>query len=84
MGFSIKQSAKDFIGYDEQVASAASSTHSLKNLTRDLDKKGVEYIKRLFPFTKWIMHYNLTWALGDLIAGLTVGMVVGKSSFYYD
>lgn len=39
MVFSLKQSAKDFIGYDEQVASAASSTHSLKNLTRDLDKK---------------------------------------------
>lgn len=24
------------------------------------------------------MHYNLTWAIGDLIAGLTVGMVVGE------
>lgn len=39
MVFSLKQSAKDFIGYDDQVAAAASSSHSLKNLTRDLDKK---------------------------------------------
>jgi len=27
------------------------------------------YFKELFPFLGWIFHYNLTWALGDFIAG---------------
>jgi len=27
------------------------------------------YFKELFPFWGWIFHYNLTWLLGDLIAG---------------
>lgn len=27
------------------------------------------YIKQLFPFWSWIFHYNLTWLLGDFIAG---------------
>lgn len=27
------------------------------------------YIKNLFPFTHWIMHYNLQWLYGDLVAG---------------
>lgn len=27
------------------------------------------YFKELFPFWNWIFHYNLTWLLGDVIAG---------------
>lgn len=27
------------------------------------------YVYRLFPFISWIGKYNLTWGLGDLIAG---------------
>lgn len=27
------------------------------------------YIRSLFPFWNWIFHYNLTWLLGDIIAG---------------
>lgn len=29
----------------------------------------VAYLKELFPFVGWIFHYNLTWLLGDFIAG---------------
>lgn len=28
-----------------------------------------DYFTDLFPFVKWIFHYNLTWLLGDIIAG---------------
>lgn len=28
-----------------------------------------KYLKELFPFWNWIFHYNLTWLLGDIIAG---------------
>lgn len=27
------------------------------------------YLRSLFPFWSWIFHYNLTWLLGDIIAG---------------
>ena len=29
----------------------------------------VRYLRELFPFIGWIFHYNLTWLLGDIIAG---------------
>ena len=29
----------------------------------------LNYFKTLFPFLGWIFHYNLTWLLGDVIAG---------------
>lgn len=29
----------------------------------------LQYFIRLFPFLKWIQHYNLQWFLGDLTAG---------------
>jgi sodium-independent sulfate anion transporter 11 len=28
-----------------------------------------KYLRELFPFWNWIFHYNLTWLLGDIIAG---------------
>ena len=34
--------------------------------TRDT---AVNYFKSLFPFTAYILHYNLQWLLGDIIAG---------------
>ncbi|KAF2807014.1 sulfate permease [Mytilinidion resinicola] len=41
------------------------------------------YIISLFPFWKWIFHYNLTWLLGDIIAGVTVGFVVIPQGMAY-
>ncbi|KAG6033867.1 hypothetical protein E4U41_006776 [Claviceps citrina] len=41
------------------------------------------YIKRLFPFIDWIGKYNLTWFIGDLIAGVTVGAVVVPQGMAY-
>lgn len=33
-------------------------------------RKGiVAYLRELFPFVNWIFHYNLTWLMGDIIAG---------------
>jgi sodium-independent sulfate anion transporter 11 len=29
----------------------------------------LSYLRELFPFVNWIFHYNLTWLLGDFIAG---------------
>ncbi|KAI1121325.1 sulfate permease [Nemania abortiva] len=41
------------------------------------------YVYSLFPFLQWIFHYNLTWLLGDLIAGITVGFVVVPQGMAY-
>ncbi|KAH6634618.1 sulfate transporter family-domain-containing protein [Chaetomium sp. MPI-SDFR-AT-0129] len=43
----------------------------------------VRYLHELFPFLGWIFHYNLTWLLGDFIAGLTVGFVVVPQGMAY-
>lgn len=29
-----------------------------------------DYFFSLFPFLNWILHYNLQWLVGDLVAGL--------------
>lgn len=41
------------------------------------------YIYNLFPFLKWITKYNLTWLIGDLVAGITVGAVVVPQGMAY-
>jgi sodium-independent sulfate anion transporter 11 len=33
----------------------------------------LNYLNTLFPFLGWIFHYNLTWLLGDVIAGESRG-----------
>jgi sodium-independent sulfate anion transporter 11 len=30
------------------------------------------YVKSLFPFLSWIFHYNFSWLLGDVIAGMII------------
>ena len=42
-----------------------------------------QYVIGLFPFTKWILRYNLQWLLGDLVAGITVGAVVIPQGMAY-
>ena len=41
------------------------------------------YFYSLFPFLKWIHRYNLQWATGDLIAGITIGAVVVPQGMSY-
>ncbi|KAI1105119.1 sulfate permease [Jackrogersella minutella] len=43
----------------------------------------LRYLYHLFPFLHWITRYNLTWFIGDLIAGTTVGAVVVPQGMAY-
>ncbi|KAG8894847.1 hypothetical protein FRB99_000951 [Tulasnella sp. 403] len=43
----------------------------------------VDYVRRLFPIFSWIRRYNLGWLSGDLIAGLTVGMILIPQGMSY-
>lgn len=42
-----------------------------------------DYLISLFPIAQWILHYNLRWLTGDLIAGITVGVVLVPQSMSY-
>ncbi|EFY86576.1 sulfate permease II [Metarhizium acridum CQMa 102] len=43
----------------------------------------INYFVNLFPFVRWIGKYNLTWLIGDLVAGITVGAVVVPQGMAY-
>lgn len=43
----------------------------------------LRYARNTFVFTQWLPHYNLTWMVGDCIAGLTVGFVVIPQAMAY-
>jgi sodium-independent sulfate anion transporter 11 len=43
----------------------------------------LNYLKKLFPITTWIGRYNYTWLVGDVLAGLTIGMIVVPQSLAY-
>ncbi|KAE9964397.1 hypothetical protein EG328_010485 [Venturia inaequalis] len=46
-------------------------------------KQVIHYFSSLFPFSRWIFSYNLRWLLGDIIAGITVGLVVIPQGMAY-
>ena len=41
------------------------------------------YLLSLFPILQWILHYNGRWLYGDLVAGITVGIVLVPQSMSY-
>ncbi|KAJ1998846.1 hypothetical protein GGI06_006181, partial [Coemansia sp. S85] len=45
--------------------------------------KAVTYVQSLFPIFTWIYRYNWTWFLGDMVAGVTVGVVVIPQGMAY-
>ncbi|KAJ3041220.1 hypothetical protein HDV00_009758 [Rhizophlyctis rosea] len=61
----------------EQFKSSASS------FGRNLPSHAKNYVKELFPIFGWLPRYNRTWLAGDVIAGLTVGMIVIPQALSY-
>ncbi|ORZ01515.1 sulfate transporter family-domain-containing protein [Syncephalastrum racemosum] len=49
----------------------------------DLPHHIQSYLISLFPIATWIHRYNLTWLIRDIIAGVTVGIVVVPQSMGY-
>lgn len=79
---------KAVIGYNDTEANRlgvpyVSSYDWLRDLVQSPGSRAVDYLDSIFPFTKWILSYNLQWFIGDLIAGLTVGLVVVPQSLSY-
>ncbi|CAG8575183.1 2023_t:CDS:2 [Paraglomus brasilianum] len=57
--------------------------NKLDDVRTDFPRYITEYFLSLFPIVTWIRRYNLTWLLGDIIAGLTVGAVVIPQGMAY-
>ncbi|KAJ2796374.1 hypothetical protein H4R20_005550 [Coemansia guatemalensis] len=65
------------------VEPVASSKEWVKENVIPTRAAAATYAKSLFPFFSWIHRYNGTWFLGDLIAGITVGVVVIPQGMAY-
>ncbi|CAO3586888.1 unnamed protein product [Absidia cylindrospora] len=67
-----------FVDY-EQVSYKEETQIFFKNLPRYTQ----DYLVGLLPIASWIGRYNLMWLVRDLIAGITVGIVVVPQSMAY-
>ncbi|KAM5347993.1 hypothetical protein ACJ41O_007817 [Fusarium nematophilum] len=43
----------------------------------------IQYVQGLFPSASWVPRYGLSWLLGDVIAGITIGLVVVPQAMAY-
>ena len=43
----------------------------------------VPYVASFFPLTTWIGRYNTRWLAGDVVAGITLGLVVVPQALSY-
>ncbi|GAB1316583.1 Photosystem I iron-sulfur center [Madurella fahalii] len=83
-GIDPNESLDDYTSYDD--GSYTEAEPSTKEFLLELFPtiSGItNYLKELFPFLGWIFHYNVTWLLGDIIAGVTVGFVVVPQGMAY-
>ncbi|KAI8366382.1 sulfate transporter family-domain-containing protein [Choanephora cucurbitarum] len=58
-------------------------TDQLKYGIKQLPRMAQTYVKNLFPIVDWLPSYNMTWFSGDILAALTVGILVIPQSLAY-
>ncbi|KAI1790789.1 sulfate permease [Ganoderma leucocontextum] len=78
-----KSYGKRIIGQSEQPVPVVSVKDWTRNLSRSPGRDALRYVESLFPIFGWITRYNFGWLYGDVIAGLTVGIVVVPQSMSY-
>ncbi|KAI8928398.1 sulfate transporter family-domain-containing protein [Entophlyctis helioformis] len=66
--------------YPSQLSTFLSSASSL---ARNAPRNSVAYVSSLFPIATWLPKYNTNWFSGDLIAGLTVAIIVIPQALAY-
>ncbi|TRM58068.1 sulfate permease [Schizophyllum amplum] len=80
---SAKKFGKRVIAYPEEAVPVISTTDWFRERSFDPRVAVVDYLSSLFPIFGWISRYNLGWLSGDVIAGLTVGMVLVPQGMSY-
>ncbi|KLO18575.1 high affinity sulfate permease [Schizopora paradoxa] len=80
---SVKNFAKATVGHKDGVVPTVTTEDWARSVYRDPKKFVVDYFVTLFPILGWIGRYNFGWLTGDLIAGITVGIVLVPQSMSY-
>ncbi|WFD33427.1 hypothetical protein MCUN1_000240 [Malassezia cuniculi] len=80
--------AKRIVGYEDTEAKRlgipmVGISDFAKEYGSNPKQSVIDYIESLFPLRRWILSYNLNWLTGDLIAGITVALVVVPQSMSY-
>ncbi|KDQ59482.1 hypothetical protein JAAARDRAFT_713540 [Jaapia argillacea MUCL 33604] len=83
MASSVKKVGKKIVAYPEEQVPVVSVGDWVRDLSKNPKQDFIHYLRSLFPILGWIHRYNLGWLTGDVIAGLTVGMVVVPQSMSY-
>ncbi|KAJ3572486.1 hypothetical protein NP233_g3043 [Leucocoprinus birnbaumii] len=79
----VKDTAKKIVHYPEQLTEDISTKEWLSQFWTNPLPHFRDYLLSLFPIMKWIPRYNLGWLYGDIIAGLTVGIVLVPQAMSY-
>ncbi|KAJ3908432.1 sulfate transporter family-domain-containing protein [Lentinula edodes] len=83
MATSAKELGKKIIGYPERVVPVVTVKDWFSQFNRNPIQQAINYVVGLFPIIGWISRYNLGWLTGDVIAGLTVGIVLVPQGMSY-
>ncbi|KAJ6546457.1 sulfate permease [Mycena vulgaris] len=75
--------AKRIVAYPESEVPYISTKDYLGRFVKNPRRPVVNYLWSLFPIFSWISRYNVGWLSGDVIAGLTVGMVLVPQGMSY-
>lgn len=79
----LKSASKKIVNYPENDIDTISSKDWLSRFWTNPFPPIKSYFLSLFPILTWIHRYNVGWLTGDLIAGLTVGIVVVPQGMSY-
>ncbi|KAF5358352.1 hypothetical protein D9756_001890 [Leucocoprinus leucothites] len=79
----LKTASKKIVSYPEDDVDVVSSKDWLSRFWTNPFPAMMEYLLSLFPILTWIHRYNIGWLTGDIIAGLTVGIVVVPQGMSY-
>ncbi|KAL1728625.1 sulfate transporter family-domain-containing protein [Schizophyllum commune] len=78
-----KHLGKRVIGYQDDVPPAIDTVDWLKASAGNPMQSVTRYVTSLFPILSWLPRYNLGWFYGDVVAGITVGMVLVPQGMSY-
>ncbi|PIL23773.1 transporter [Ganoderma sinense ZZ0214-1] len=79
----LSKACKRLLGASDEDVPVISPRDWAGNIARDPVQQAIAYVTSLFPIFGWITRYNLGWFSGDIIAGLTVGIVLVPQSMSY-
>ncbi|KAI0340645.1 sulfate permease [Trametopsis cervina] len=74
---------KRVIGQPEEPIPVVGVAHWTRGWFQNPRRGILNYAESLFPILHWLPRYNLGWLSGDVVAGLTVGIVVVPQSMSY-